>query len=114
MTFMMASAINVGKYDGNDGNNKNKVSKNVLKKKLALVIGNSNSNGRQQLWMDNGQWMVTTRTHCNMNNGWQQQWTTIEMDGDDGQRLQLMAMEMMMDEQTAMDNNGDGWQWKWR
>ncbi len=71
----------------------------------------------------------------------------MEMDGDNGQRCQWMAMEMLMDEQTAtmemdvdgndngqadsngqqwrwmamemaidkraaMDENGDGWQWK--
>ncbi len=69
MAFMMASAINVGKGDGNDGNDNNKVTKNVMKTKPAWVEGNSNGNGRQQLWMDDGQLMVTTTTDCNGNNG---------------------------------------------
>ncbi len=52
MTFMMASAINVGKGDGNDGDNKNKVYKKYAEEKISL-------GGRQ----------------------WQRQWTATTMDG---------------------------------
>ncbi len=32
----------------------------------------------------------------------------IEMDGNNGQRQRLMAMEIAMEEWTAMGNDGDG------
>ena len=59
---MMASAINVGKGDGNDGNDKRKVYKKRAEEKISL-------GGRQ--WQR--QWTATTMdgqwtTDCNNNN----------------------------------------------
>ncbi len=34
------------------------------------------------------------------------------MNGDNGQKWQWMVMEMLMDKWKAMDDDGDGWQWK--
>ncbi len=40
---------------------------------------------------------------------------TMEMDGNNGQRWRLTAMEHAMDERmVTMEGNGDGWQWKWQ
>ncbi len=38
--------------------------------------------------------------------GWQ--WMTTEMDGSNKQIQQWMAMEMMMDKKTAINDNRDG------
>ncbi len=65
MTFMMASAINVGKGDGNDGDDNNKVYKKCAEDKTSM-------GGRQQ----QQQWMATTMDgrwtmDSNNNNRWQ-------------------------------------------